>query len=159
MTRLQKFVTTCALMTIVVPGCTQGVDRSGQVDEVDAFALPAGDAALGQATFVEMRCYDCHSIPGVDLPVGEEHDQVRVALGGEVAKAATYNELVTSIINPSHRLSPAYAEALVARNGVSNMTNYNGVMTVSELINLVAFLQTKYKAIESSPAADYPIYQ
>ncbi len=157
-TRLAAFV----LLTIAVVGCNQqadrsgvnqtGVDQTGQVGEVAAFALPAGDAVAGQATFVKLRCYDCHEIPGVDLPFGEELDQVRVLLGGESAGATTYDELVTSIINPSHRISAKYTESLVASGGVSNMTNYNDAMTVSELINLVAFLQLHYEMVERSPA-------
>ena len=62
-----------------------------------------------------------------------------------MARIKTYGELVTSIINPSHRLAKGYAEANVAMEGKSNMTVYNDVMTVRELIDLVAFLQSHYE--------------
>ena len=132
-------------------GCADSSRTSGLV-------LPAGDAERGKAAFTRMRCYDCHEISGVDLPVGEEPDQVQVVLGGRVTKVKSYSDLVTSIINPSHRLPARYTESLVSQDGVSNMTNYNDVMTVSELIDLVAFLQKQYKVIQRSPEPDYPPY-
>ena len=122
------------------------------------FTLPEGDAERGQAAFVHFRCYDCHSVPGVDTPVSEEPDQVVVRLGGKVTRVKSYGELVTSIINPSHRLATGYAANLVAtREGQSRMTNYNDVMTVSQLIDLVAFLQAHFE-LEPYQYTDYPIY-
>ncbi len=109
--------------------------------------LPEGDPELGRAAFLGMRCYDCHRIPGVDLPVAEEPDQVVVVLGGEVSKVRSYADLVTSIINPSHKLAQGYNEVLVASGGKSKMTNYNQVMTVDELINLVAYLEEHYNVV------------
>ena len=106
--------------------------------------LPAGDAELGKAAFLEMRRYDCHTLPGVDLPVAEEPNQAVVELGGKVSKVRSYSDLVTSIINPSHKLARGYNEQLVASGGKSNMTNYNEAMTVAELINLVAYLEERY---------------
>ena len=111
------------------------------------FVLPAGDVELGKATFLEMRCYDCHSISGVDLPVAEEPNQAVVELGGNVTKVRSYADLVTSIVNPSHKLAQGYNAVLVASGGKSNMTNYNEAMTVAELINLVAFLEQQYNVV------------
>ena len=48
------------------------------------FSLPPGDAERGQAAFVQFRCFDCHLVNGVELPPGEEQDQVMVNLGGQV---------------------------------------------------------------------------
>jgi hypothetical protein len=64
---------------------------------------------------------------------------------------------VTAIINPSHRLAQGYAESLVAQEGKSKMTVYNDVMTVSQLIDLVTFLQGKYK-LWTPPPTSYPHY-
>jgi hypothetical protein len=52
---------------------------------------------------------------------------------------------VTSIINPSHDLADGYAERLVSEDGESKMYNYNGYMTVQELIDIVSFLQPYYE--------------
>jgi sulfur-oxidizing protein SoxX len=112
------------------------------------FTLPDGDAAQGKAEFVAFRCYDCHKIAGLELPEREESEQTIVALGGEVSRIKTYGELVTSVINPSHRLAKGFDPEEVAEDGESKMTNYNDVLTVSQLIDLVAFLQSHYKLRE-----------
>ena len=59
--------------------------------------------------------------------------------------------------NPSHKIAPGYEPARVQIDGSSKMANYNDVMTVTELIDLVAFLQSKYTLREYEPT-DYPLY-
>ena len=43
-------------------------------------------------------------------------------------------------------------------DGVSRMRNYNDVMTVDELINLVAFLQAQYELTDYDRTYYYPYY-
>ena len=45
----------------------------------------------------------------------------------------------------------------VSRDGESIMTVYNDVMTVTELVNLVAFLETRYEELER-PGYRYTTY-
>ena len=129
-------------------GCSSGYE---------GFTLPPGDAARGQATFVAFRCYDCHRVAGVELPAAEEPDRVVVELGGKVDRVRTYDDLVTAIINPSHRLAQGYTPSLVAQDAKSRMTNYNDVMTISQLIDLVKFLQGRYELRIPEPTP-YPNY-
>jgi len=129
----------------------------GCASKYEGFTLPPGDATRGQETFVTFRCYDCHRVAGVELPAGEERDQVIVELGGEVDRVRTYDDLVTAIINPSHRLAQGYTPDLVAQEGKSRMTNYNDVMTVTQLTDLVTFLQGHYELRIPEPTA-YPKY-
>ena len=131
-------------------GCTPAA-KSGK-----GFTLPDGDIAKGKATYISMQCNGCHTISGVDQLMAE-HDTpaLSIALGGEVARIKTYGELVTSIINPSHRLAKGHPREEVSVDGQSKMKNYNDVMTITELIDLVAFLQSNYKLIEYEPS-DYP---
>ena len=140
-----------ALLTLIA-GCDAG-PKSAR-----GFTLPDGDVEAGKAAFLGFRCYDCHTIKGVDLPVAEQPGQVLVHLGGKVGRIKTYGELVTSIINPSHRLAKGYAEANVAREGKSNMTVYNDVMTVRELTDLVAFLQSHYELRVYEPTHYSPYF-
>jgi hypothetical protein len=129
----------------------------GCAPDVNQFTLPPGDAERGQAAFLKFRCYDCHRVHGVDLPPGEEPDQVMVELGGEVERLRNYGDLVTAIVNPSHRLAKGYDPSLVANEGKSRMTVYNDVMTVSQLADIVAFLQAHYELqpYEPTPYPDY----
>ena len=137
------------LMTCLV-GCTGSSENEG-------FTLPNGNVERGKEAFVRFRCYDCHRIPGVDLPVGEEPDQVVIELGGKVQRVKNYADLVTAIINPSHRLAKGYTESRISQDGKSNMTVYNDVMTVSQLIDIVTFLQSHYELAPKEPTA-YPPY-
>lgn len=145
-----------AVFGIVVLGAI-GCARSP--DSIKEFVLPPGNAAAGEAAFLELRCYDCHRLSGVDLPIAEQPDQVLVLLGGEKTRVTTYGDLLTSIVNPSHRLAPGYTKELVAVGEESRMTHYNSVMTVSELIDLIAYLQPKYRVKQSAPPSRYPPYQ
>jgi hypothetical protein len=144
---IERFVVKLSLI-ICLAGCAS--------DDTQ-FTLPPGDAERGQAAFVKFRCYDCHRVDGVDLPLGEEPDQVVVELGGEVERLRDYRDLVTAIVNPSHRLAKGYDASLVANEEKSRMTVYNDVMTVSQLVDIVAFLQSHYelRPYEPTPYPDY----
>ena len=120
------------------------------------FRLPDGDAVKGKEVFLYMQCNQCHTIAGMELPAVPLADPPYVELGGDVTRVKTYGELVTSIINPSHELADGYAKELVSENGESNMYVYNSHMTVQELIDLVAFLQSHYKVVP--PQFDYRVY-
>lgn len=118
------------------------------------FALPEGDIELGKATYTRLACNACHSVSGIAWQ--GENDDLRIPLGGEVSRQKSYGELVTSVINPSHKIAWIYKENASTEDGLSKMKNYNEVMTVQELIDLVAFLQSEYNV--TAPATDYHPY-
>jgi len=111
------------------------------------FRLPDGDIEKGKAAFVELKCHLCHTVAGGELPPPEVVPPVMVNLGGQVRNVKTYGDLVTSIINPSHRLAKGYQKELITIDGKSRMTDYTEVMTVRQMINLVAFLQSQYEIV------------
>ena len=121
------------------------------------FSLPDGDAELGQSTFVELKCHACHTVAGVKLPEPEDMPESPIVLGGRVARLKTYGQVVTSIINPSHRIAKGYPTDIVEKDGQSKMKNYNDVLTVSQLIDLVAFLEAHYELEEYEPTV-YPMF-
>jgi hypothetical protein len=53
-------------------------------------------------------------------------------------------ELVTSIINPSHRISARYERAAVKSGSLSRMGDFSEGMSVRDLADLVAYLQSRY---------------
>lgn len=112
------------------------------------FSLPDGDAATGQQNFLKLKCNDCHSVAGMDQLREGVDALMTVPLGGKTTHISTYGELVTSIINPTHKISKKYSANKVAENGESKMRNNNDVLTVTELIDLVAFLQAQYELEE-----------
>ena len=120
----------------------------GCVPQGRGFALPPGSIDEGKAAFVQLRCNDCHSVKGIQLKGNGEN--LNVQLGGKVTNIKTYGELVTSIINPSHRIAKHYEQVRTNQDGSSKMRNYNHVMTVQELVDIVTFLQSEYE-IEPPP--------
>lgn len=116
--------------------------------EPPAFALPEGNVERGQALFVEYQCTACHTVRDLDLPAPEVSGPVKISLGGRVSRLATYEELVTSVVNPSHKLVRFKRPDEVTAEGESLMTVYNDVMTVTDLIDLVAFLDSRYEKLE-----------
>ncbi|MEQ9406354.1 MAG: c-type cytochrome [Fuerstiella sp.] len=139
------------LCFLLLAGCSQGPKSSF------GFTLPDGDAAAGKQTFVSYMCHECHSVSGMEMPDVEFAAERQVKLGGKVDRIQTYGELVTSIINPSHKLASGYRPEDVSAEGESKMTNYNDVMTVGELIDIVAFLQAQYELKPFEPTA-YDMY-
>ena len=109
------------------------------------FNLPEGDANAGKEAFVTLQCNACHSTPDVAQLEDALPGDISVSLGGNVTRVKTYANLVTSVINPSHRISKANPPQMVAVDDVSRMLNYNGLMTVEQLIDVVAYLQPHYK--------------
>ena len=107
------------------------------------FALPTGDIENGKINFVGLSCNQCHSVSDLSWE-GIEGKDVHFRIGGEVTKVKTYGELVTAIINPSHRIARNFKREMMAGDSLSPMPNYNEVMTVQELIDLVTFLQKQY---------------
>ena len=123
------------------------------------FSLPEGNAANGEKVFLEMQCLACHTMEGYEQPESAQGSGFSVALGGEVGKVETYADLVTSVINPSHRLAKGYDPEKIQVEGESVMPIYNDIMTVAQLVDLVTFLETKYK-IKPYSRSDYrPIFE
>ena len=108
------------------------------------FRLPeSGDIERGKAAFVAFECNNCHEVAGVDLPKPTVQPPVMVTLGGEMARQMTDGYLVTSIIYPSYELA-GYPRDLITVHGKSRMLDYTDRMTVRQLADLVAFLQSRY---------------
>jgi hypothetical protein len=124
-------------------------------------ALPEGDISQGQAAFVKLECNQCHTVKDVDLPAYVGETTVMLELGGEVLTVKTYGDLVTSIINQDHVISPEYISQLQDASGPVNespMPDLTKEMTVSELIDLVAFLHSRYKLKPKPNYYDYQMY-
>ena len=135
---------------IALGGCDQDRTMSER-----GFRLPDGNATAGREAFLYMHCNQCHTIKGEELPTIAGFEPF-VELGGSLTRVKTYGELVTAIINPSHKLADGYPEDLVSENGKSRMYVYNGFMTVQELTDLVMFLQSRYDVVP--PKFQYRVY-
>ena len=120
------------------------------------FSLTQGNAINGKEAFIYMHCHECHTVSGEELPALALAEPPFVELGGTVSRVKTYGELVTAIINPSHKLAKGYPLDVISNDGESRMPVYNGYMTVQELIDIVSFLQPHYDV--HVPRYEYRIY-
>ena len=147
-------VTSILTLIVAAVAMLSGCDRDLMSER--GFALPEGDPVAGRDTFLYMQCHQCHTITGETFPELPGLDAPYVELGGPVTRVKSYGELVTAIINPSHKLAEGYAREMVSEDGESNMYVYNRYMTVQELTDLVMYLQPHYDVIV--PRYDYRIY-
>lgn len=132
------------LMMIFAAAC----DQQGQ-----GFALPQGDVEKGQSTFIRLACNECHSVG--EIKWGGNDENMHITLGGKTPSTITYGELITSVINPSHKIAKRYQETTADEAGNSKMRIYNEVMSVQELVDIVTFLQTEYE-LTPPPTNYYP---
>lgn len=146
--------TSILALTVLAVAMLGGCDRDRMSER--GFALPEGDPIAGRDTFLYMQCHQCHSIKGETFPELPGLEPPYVELGGPVTRVKSYGELVTAIINPSHKLADGYASEMVSEEGESNMYVYNRYMTVQELTDLVMYLQPHYDVVV--PRYDYRIY-
>jgi sulfur-oxidizing protein SoxX len=106
----------------------------------------------GGAAFIALKCYNYHTVSEVQLPKPEASTNLSVALGGEVIKVRTYGEFVTAVIHPSHDIARPLTKKEF-KEGKSPMPEFNSVMTVQQMIDLVAFLQAHYEKLEPEPSS------
>jgi mono/diheme cytochrome c family protein len=113
--------------------------RAGGVPPGWKFALPGGDAVKGRQVFVDLECYKCHAVKGENFPapagdansVGPELTD----MGGQ--HPAEY--FAESILAPNAVIldGPGYT----GPDGKSIMPSYAESLSVTQLVDLVAFIQ------------------
>ena len=118
------------------------------------FGFPAetGDVGAGRQAFTDHRCHQCHAVAGVRLPPLAGAPEPLLELGGETLYVKSYADLMTSIINPDHRISERYRDEARLRGVIpvnSPMPSPNiDNMTVRQLIDIVTFLDSRYLLID-----------
>lgn len=141
-----------ALLLLVLGGC----DRQGE--GVRGFVLPAGNVEAGRLAFVSLGCHQCHLVAGVDLPEFVGDNRYEITLGGKVLKVRSYGDLLTAVVNPDHSIERRHSHKLSDEeraSGKSPMPDLSGQMSVTDLINIIEFLHSRYE--ERSP--EYRGYQ
>ena len=128
------------LMLFSLLMCVCGCSRRSAV----GFHLPDGNIEKGKAAFVELKCYSCHKVDGVETPAPIVVKHTPVIIGGEIGRVKTYGELVTSIIDPSHHISVSVQREWELDGKMSPMPDFNRLMTVQQMVDIVSFLQSRY---------------
>ena len=133
---------TLAALALLAGGCDSGI-KSGR-----RLQLPQGSAENGRTAFVALKCVECHTVTGISgLPRPTAAPEKIVALGGEVARLRTIGDLLTAIIHPKLALSEKWETRPAGKAVKSPMPVVNDVMTVTQMIDLVTFLQPQYSKL------------
>ncbi len=114
--------------------------RSGGVPPGWKFALPGGDAAKGRQVFADLECYKCHAIQGESFPAtGGDAKNVGPALTGMGGQHPS-EYFAESILAPNAVIldGPGYT----GPDGKSIMPSFADSLSVSQLVDLVAFLKS-----------------
>ena len=144
------------LVPVMTAACLFALAACGN-SQSRGFTLPEGDPVAGQRTFIDLGCNWCHTVEGVTgLREDIDEPELTIPLGGERARVYSYGELVTSVINPSHKISQPYLEGRTRPDGGSLMVNYNDVMTVQEMTDIVTFLEQHYTVRPYQPTIYTP---
>ncbi len=113
--------------------------RQGGVPQGWRFILPLGDPRAGREVFIKMECYSCHRVAGE--PFSEERKEQRPGpdLSGMGGLHPT-EYIAESIINPNAVIltGPGYT----GHDGLSTMPDYSELLTLRQLLDLVAYLKS-----------------
>ncbi|HYB69238.1 MAG TPA: CopD family protein [Candidatus Bathyarchaeia archaeon] len=109
--------------------------RAGGVPPGWLFTPPPGDAARGRQVFVDLGCPACHRV--------DEGSQRAAGPGPDLTDVGAHHPpgyLLESVINPDAVIvdGPGYTSP----DGHSIMPSYGDRLTVTELLDLVAYLRT-----------------
>jgi len=104
------------------------------------FTLPQGNPQRGREVFISMECYTCHTVQGERFPgAPAEVGGVGPDLTGMGAMHPP-EYFAESIINPNAVLTEGPGH--VGEDGRSKMPSYNEILTIEQLIDLVAYLKS-----------------
>ncbi len=99
---------------------------------------PVGDPRRGREVFVRLECYSCHEVKGEQLPGPSQPGKLGPELS-QMGPLHTIEYFFEGIINPSGTIEKG--QGYEAPDGSSKMPSYNDVLTVQQLIDLVAYLR------------------
>ncbi len=99
---------------------------------------PVGDPRRGREVFVRLECYSCHEVKGEQFPGPSQPGKVGPELS-QMGPLHTIEYFAEAIINPSGTIEKG--QGYEAADGSSKMPSYNDVLTVQQLIDLVAYLR------------------
>jgi len=100
-------------LTLYLIGCNRLPDSS------KGFSLPQGNALAGVNIFLKYQCLACRCIEKLHYKTVNKELETPMHLGVTSTRVMTYADLITSIINPSHKMSSDYSLLSTQASGVS----------------------------------------
>lgn len=127
------------MVALLLAGCSQPTAPP----QAQTLQLPAGNAGQGRAAFIELQCSVCHKVAGwkgQPVPWPTIKPAVPVVLGTETRKP-TRMERINAIIAPSHKIKETMWPERTTSGTLSRMADYNDVLTMRQLADILAFLE------------------
>ena len=149
--RVGKVAGILALFATLVSSCAKSAHEqhasdhpSGEHAPADwKFTLPPGNVVEGKQLFTELECYKCHEIKGEKFPAVSEGDK---GVGPELSQMAGLHPaefFAESIVNPNAVLEEKDKEkGFLADDGTSKMPSFSDVLTVQQVADLAAYLNS-----------------
>jgi mono/diheme cytochrome c family protein len=104
------------------------------------FTMPPGDPKEGRAVFVKLECYACHAVKGESFPTAAKGAE---DVGPELTGMGSHHPaeyLAESLVNPNAVI--VTGAGYTGSDGLSRMPDYGDVLTVRQLIDLVAYIKS-----------------
>ena len=114
-----------------------GFAQKSKPEELVTLVLPVGNPASGRKAFLDLRCYTCHAVAG-DTDMPKPFSANRGPDLNRPIRNQSPGTLATSIISPSHEISKEVLKR--GTDEISPMGDYSEVMTVRQLLDLIAYL-------------------
>ena len=114
--------------------------RLGGVPKGWKFRIPDGDPDDGRKVFVEMQCHQCHAVQGERF---SHVDRGPKDVGPDLSGMGSHHPpeyFAESVVNPNRVIT--IAEGYLAKDGSSIMPSYADVLTVQDLVDLVAYISS-----------------
>ena len=127
--------------TFAVPAFA--INRDEGMEPARGFFLPKGDPAAGRAAFEKLKCFTCHQVEGDAAFAPPTAERKAPTLG---TRQGHYSRgwIANSIVSPSHTIVWD-SDGKADNSELSRMGDFTEVMTVRELINLVAYIKSLKK--------------
>jgi mono/diheme cytochrome c family protein len=118
------------------------------------FMVPPGNAPEGRKVFVAMECFACHDVRDGEFP---PPTKTRRSPGPELTGMGAHHPaayFAESIMNPNRVI--VRGQGFTGPDGLSTMPSYADVMTLRQLVDVVAYLQS-LKAAGMSKMGDHSV--
>lgn len=126
-----------ALLTVSI-GISQTTTHAPEQYSARPSYLTTGDAAAGRRAYLTLKCDTCHTIAGE--PIGGIRTRLAGPQLGKSVALQSPGQIADSIVAPRHTLSKKGGPWQESHG--SAMGDYARVMTVQQLMDLVAYLRS-----------------
>ncbi len=121
--------------------CSVGwANRDDEMEPAEYFFIPKGDPQSGRKAFEELKCTACHQTAdqaGKNMPIAAKRGPV---LGPQQAAYPT-GWIANSVVSPSHTIA-LNSDGQADEGHLSRMGDFSEIMTVRQMIDLVAYIQS-----------------